>query len=201
MADPAETLEVSLLPADGPGDAAEDDAGPRRRPGLVALLAAALVVALAAAGVLGWVVWRDRHLPGEQEAVAATVELYTRSFDQHDLTTLRTTLGERAEFSGGEHLDQPVVGAYSGTQLDDFYRSMFRAGVRLRSDGPPQVTGKGPYRVAVLQTVDYTVAGVPVTEQAVSLYTVIQLRDRPVITEHVWWRPLAATAPSMLWAR
>jgi hypothetical protein len=45
------------------------------------------------------------------------------------------------------------------------------------------------------------VAGVSVTEQGVSLFTLVQLQDRPVILEHLWWRPLASQAPSMLWAQ
>jgi len=34
-----------------------------------------------------------------------------------------------------------------------------------------------------------------------SLFTIVQLQDGPAILQHVWWHPLAAQAPSMLWAR
>lgn len=200
MADPAETLEVSLLPAeDGSDDSG--DPGPRRRPPLVAVLAAALAVAVVAAGVLGWRLWHEQARPGTQEEAVAVVERYTEAFDAHDLEGIRETLADRAAFSGGEHLEQHVVGPFTGKDLDDFYTSLFRAGVHLTTDGPVQVTGTGPYRVVAVQTVRYTVAGVPVTEQAMSLFTLLQLPDRAVILEHVWWRPLPAQAPSMLWAR
>ncbi|HYY10033.1 MAG TPA: hypothetical protein VE781_03800 [Kineosporiaceae bacterium] len=200
MADPAETLEVTLLPADDGSDGPVTDVRPRR-PSLVVVLAGALVVALVAAGLAGWQLWRDRSLPGDQAEAAETVEAYTRSFDGHDLAALRSTLADQGSFSGGENLDQPVMGPFSGRELDDFYTHLFGADVHLTTDGPPQVTGTGPYRVAVLQTVHYVVKGVPVTEQAVSLFTLIRVEDRPVIVSHVWWRPLAAKTPSMLWAR
>jgi hypothetical protein len=203
MADSAESLEVSLLPADddsdGPGEAA--GGGPRRRPPLVAVLAVALALAVAAAGVLGWMLWHAEARPDRQEEAVALVQRYTEAFDAHDLEGLRETLADRAAFAGGEHLERPIVGPFRGQELDDFYRSLFRSQVRLTTDGPVQVTGTGPYRVVAVQTVRYTVAGVRVTEQATSLFTLLQLPDRAVILEHVWWRPLAAQAPSMLWAR
>jgi len=129
------------------------------------------------------------------------VEQYTAALDAHDLAAMRATMMDRASFSGGEHFDQLVIGPFSGKELDDFYESLFRAGVRVTTDEPVQVTGNGPYRVAAVQTVHYTVAGVAVTEQAMSLFTLLQQQDGPLILEHVWWRPLAAKAPSMLWAR
>jgi hypothetical protein len=200
MADSAEIFEVSLLPADDGSDDSADP-GPPRRPPLVAVLAVALALAVAVAGVLAWKLWHDQARPDGQEEAAAVVQRYTEAFDAHDLQGMRETLADRAAFSGGEHLDQSVVGPFTGRELDDFYRSLFRAGVRLTTDGPVQVTGTGPYRVVAVQTFRYTVAGVQVTEQATSLFTLLQLQDGAVILEHVWWRPLAAQAPSMLWAR
>jgi hypothetical protein len=160
----------------------------------------ALVLALVAAGILGWMLWHDPRSRGQADAVAV-VEQYTAAFDTHDLTGIHETLAEQAGFAGGEHLASPVVGPFTGKELDDFYRSLFSAGVHLTTDGPMQVTGNGPYHVTVVQTVRYKAAGIAVTEQAVSLYTLLQLQDRPVILEHVWWRPLAAQAPSVLWAQ
>jgi len=200
MADSAEILEVSLMPEDGDSDEAAGP-GPRRRPPLAVVLAVALALAVAVAGVLAWRLWHEQARPGGQEEAVAVVERYTEAFDAHDLEGMRETLADRAAFSGGEHLDQSTVGPFTGKELDDFYRSLFRAGVRVTTDGPVQVTGQGPYRVVAVQTVRYTVAGVQVNEQATSLFTLLQLQDRAVILEHVWWRPLAAQAPSMLWAR
>jgi hypothetical protein len=165
------------------------------------VLAGALVLALGAAGVLGWMRWHDHSRTDGQVDAVALVEQYTAALDAHDLMGLRDTLADQASFSAGEHLASPVVGPFSGKELDDFYGSLFRARVSLTTDGPMQVTGTGPYHVVAVQTVRYTVAGVDVTERAVSLFTLLQRQDRPVILEHVWWRPLAAQAPSMLWAR
>lgn len=208
MADSGEIVEASLLPPDDGSDEGSDggsgttpDLRPQRRPPLVVILAGALVLALAVAGVLGWTLWRDRSRTDGQADAVALVEQYTAALDAHDMTGLRATLADQASFSGGEHLASPVVGPFSGKQLDDFYESLFRAGVRITSDGPMQVTGKGPYHVVAVQTVHYTVAGVAVTEQAVSLFTLLQLRDRLVILEHEWWRPLSAQGPSMVWAQ
>ena len=200
MADSAEILEVSLLPADDGSDDAPGR-GSRRPPPLVVVLAGALVLALAAAGILGWRLWHEGSRTDGQVDAVALVEEYTAALDAHDLTGLRATLADQASFSGGEHLASPVVGPFSGKELDDFYGSLFRAGIRVTTDGPMQLTGTGPYHVVAVQTVRYTVAGVDVTEQAVSLFTLLQLQDRPVILEHVWWRPLVPKAPSMLWAR
>ena len=200
MADSAEIVEASLLPAD---DGSDDAPGPGRRrpPTLVVVLAGALVVALVAAGTLAWMLWHGASRSDRQAAVVALVEEYTASFDAHDLPGVRATLADGASFSAGEHLDDPVVGPHRGKDLDDFYGSMFRAQVHLTTDGPVHVTGNGPYRVVAVQTVRYSVAGVAVTEQGVSLFSLVQLQDRPVILEHLWWRPLAAQGPSMLWAQ
>ena len=200
MADSAEILEVSLLPADDGSDD-DPDPGPRRRPPLVAVLAGALVLALAAAGVLGWALWRDRSRTDGQADAIALVEQYTAALDAHDLAGIHASLVDGASLSGGENLDQPVIGPFSGKELDGFYQALFRSGIRVTTDGPLQVTGNGPYRVVAVQTVRYTVAGVAVTEQGMSLFTLLQLQDGPLIRQHVWWRPLAAKAPSMLWAR
>jgi hypothetical protein len=150
---------------------------------------------------MAWRLWHEQARPGGQEEAVAVVQRYTEAFDAHDLEGMRETLADRAAFSGGEHLTQATMGPFTGRELDDFYRSLFGAGVRVTTDGPVQVTGEGPYRLVAVQTVRYTVAGVNVTEQATSLFTLLQLQDRAVILEHVWWRPLAAQAPSMLWAR
>jgi hypothetical protein len=200
MADSAEILEASLLPADDGSDEAPEP-GPRRRPPLVAVLAGALVLALAAAGVLGWTVWRDRSRSLGQADAVALVEQYTSALDSHDLPGLHETLADQASFAGGEHVTQPVIGPFSGKELDAFYGSLFRVGVRVTTDSPMQVTGKGPYQVVAVQTVRYTTAGIDVSEHGVSLFTLQQLQDRPVILEHVWWRPLSAHAPSLLRAR
>lgn len=199
MADSAEILEASLLPPDDGAETAPDPR-PRRRPPLVVLLAAALVLALAA-GVLGWALWRDRGLTDGQADAISVVEQYTAALDTHDLAGMRATMSDGASFSAGKRLSAPVVGPFSGKELDAFYGSLFGAGVRLTTEGPAQVTGQGPYQVAAVQTVRYTVAGVAVTEQGVSLFTLVQLADRPVILEHLWWRPLGAQGPSMLWTR
>jgi hypothetical protein len=200
MAEPAEILEASLLPADdGSGD--PPDLPPRRRPALVAALAGALVLVLAVTGGLAWTWLHDRSSSGGQADAVAVVEQYTASFDAHDLTGMRATLADQASFSAGDRLDQQAVGPFSGKELDDFYSSMFRAGIRIRTDEPMQVTGQGPYRVVAVQTVHYTVAGISVTEQAMSLFTLVQLQNGPLILQHVWWRPLATQAPSMQWAR
>ena len=191
MGDSAEIIEASLLPADDGSEEAADRA-PHRRSPLVDVLAGALVLALAAAALLGRTIWRDRSLTDGQAQAVALVEQYTAALDAHDVRGLRTTLADQASFSSGERLASPVVGPFSGKELDDFYGSLFRAGIRVTTDGPVQVTGTGPYHVVAVQTVRYSVAGVAVTEQAVSLFTLVQLRDRPVILEHVWWRPLAA---------
>jgi hypothetical protein len=200
MTDSPQIVEVSLLPAD---DGSDDgpERRPRRRSPLVGVLAGAIVLALVAAGVLASTVWRDRTRSDGQADAVALVEQYTSAFDAHDLTALRATLSDEATFSSGEDLYLPLVGPFSDRQLDDFYRSMFRADVHLTTDGPVQVTGTGPYRVVVVQTVHYTIAGVHETEQAVSLFTLLQLQDRPVVLDHVWWRPPSPQAPSMLWAQ
>jgi hypothetical protein len=200
MADPAEILEISLMPGDDDADEAPGP-GTRRRLPLVPVLAAALALALAVSGAMAWRLWHEQARPGGQEEAVAVVQRYTEAFDAHDLEGMRETLADRAAFSGGEHLTQATMGPFTGRELDDFYRSLFRAGIRVTTDGPVQVTGQGPYRVVAVQTVRYTVAGVKVTEQATSLFTLLQLQDRAVILQHVWWRPLAAQAPSMLWAR
>lgn len=200
MAEPGEIVEVTLLPADDGSDPEQQEQR-RRRLSLVVVLAAALALALVALGVLGVQRWRDEQLTAGQEAAVTAVGRYTDGFDRHDLAAIRGVLADQASFAAGEHLGSVIMGPFRGAELDDFYRSIFRADVHLVTDGPVQVTGTGPWHVSTLQTVTYTVAGVPVTEQAVSLYTLLDRQDSPVVIEHFWLRPLATQVPSMLWAR
>jgi hypothetical protein len=56
-------------------------------------------------------------------------------------------------------------------------------------------------KLSVQQRMRYTVYGVDVVEQGVSLFTLIDIDGRPKVYEHFWWRPYPARAPSILWTQ
>lgn len=198
MAGSVDILEATLLPPEG-GVPAPVVAPRRER--LVVLLSVALAACLAALGVLGVRAYLSgRHESGQAGALEL-VGRYTAALDRHDLAGVRAELDDRAAFAAGENLQWPVAGPYWGDDLDAFYGRLFHSGLRIATTGPVEVTGSGPYQVTAVQTVRYVAEGVPVTEQAVSLYTVVTTGGRQVVREQLWWRQLHAPQPSMAWAQ
>jgi hypothetical protein len=187
-------IEGAILPAD------DEEPPPGRRPRrLVVGLAAALAVALVLAAVLAVRLYRDEHLGGGQAGARDVVERYTAALDRHDLDGVRATSLDQASFTESESLRWPMLGPASYQERDDLFRRLFAADLRLRSSGAVQVVGDGPYRVSVRQTVHYTVAGITVDEDGMSLLTVVDRPDGPVVTEHIWWRLPHPPKPSMAW--
>jgi hypothetical protein len=96
-------------------------------------------------------------------------------------------------------LGSPMLGPFTRDDRDAFFTRLFAADLRLRSTGPVTVAGDRTYRVAVRQTVHYVVAGIDVDEDGMSLFTVVDLPQGPVITDHIWWRLPRPPKPSMVW--
>jgi hypothetical protein len=187
-------VEGSILP---PG--ADDPPPPRPRSGLVVALAAALAIAIVAAGVLAVRLYRAEHLDGGQASARDLVERYTVAVDRHDLDGVHVATLDQASFTEAESLRSPMLGPYTRDDRDAFFVRLFAADVRLRSTAPPTVVGDGPYRVAVRQTVHYVVAGIDVDEEGMSLFTVVDSPQGPLISDHVWWRLPRPPKPSMAW--
>ncbi len=72
--------------------------------------------------------------------------------------------------------------------------------VEVRTTGAATVVGRRAYRVAVPQRISYVVQGAPVTEDGVSLFTVVRSDGALKIQQHFWWRPYQGVNPSLLWA-
>jgi hypothetical protein len=47
--------------------------------------------------------------------------------------------------------------------------------------------------------VHYVVAGIDVDEEGMSLFTVVDSPQGPLISDHVWWRLPRPPKPSMAW--
>lgn len=191
-------VEGWILPAD---DEPPEPARVRRsrRVRLVPVLVVALVVAVGVAAVLGVRLYRADRLDVRQAAARDAVERYTAALDRHDLAGVRGVTTDQASFTQSEELRWPMLGPVTRQDRDALFGRLFAAGLRLRSTGAPQVVGEGPYRVAVPQTVHYVVAGITVDEAGMSLFTVVDRPEGPLVTDHVWWRLPHLPKPSMAW--
>jgi hypothetical protein len=187
-------IEGSVLPADD-----EEPPPPRRRPRLVAGLAVALAIAVAIGGVLALRLYRNEHLGSGPARARDVVELYTSALDRHDLDGLHSLTLDQASFTEAESLGSPILGPFTRDDRDAFFTRLFAAHLRLRSTGAATVAGEGTYRVAVRQTVHYVAAGIAVEEDGMSLFTVVDRPEGPLISDHVWWRLPRPPKPSMAW--
>jgi hypothetical protein len=187
-------VEGWILP---PDDA--QPAPPPRRSRLVAGLAVALALVLAIAGVLAVRLYGAEQLGDGQAGARDVVERYTSALDRHDLDAVHSLTLDQASFTEAETLGSPMLGPFTRDDRDAFFTRAFAAGLRLRSTGPASVVGNGTYRVAVRQSVHYVAEGVEVDEDGMSLFTVVDRPDGPVITDHVWWRLPRPPKPSMAW--
>jgi len=127
------------------------------------------------------------------------VERYTSALDRHDLDAVHSLTLDQASFTEAETLGSPMLGPFTRDDRDAFFTRAFAAGLRLRSTGPVTVVGNGTYRVAVRQSVHYVAEGIDVDEDGMSLFTVVDRPEGPLITDHVWWRLPRPPKPSMAW--
>ena len=199
-ADPDLDLDVRGDPGEQDGGGSGGRTARRFRVGLPVLAALAAVVLAALAGLGGWTLHEQRTTAGAEE-VRAAVQRYVDGWNRHDLGALRAAATPRLRFSAGEHLAQPIVGPLQGNGFDELARTLFGAGVTLRTTGEPMITGNGPLQVSIPQTFSYRAAGTVVTEPAMSLYVLVDTGDGLAVEEHIWWRPYHGLLPSMLWAR
>jgi hypothetical protein len=158
-------------------------------------LAVTLAVAVALAGTLAV---QRRTAPEHEDAVRA-VDRYTAAWNTRDPDAVLRAMTYEGTFTAGDSLARPLIGPLHRDELPQFLRRLMAASVSLRTTGEPEVVGSGPWRVAVRQTVHYEVRGVPVDEEALSLFVVVVDDGRPTVRNHVWWRP-QTPLPSMRWA-
>jgi hypothetical protein len=196
MADVSQ-LEGSILPVDEEAP----PSGPRRRPRLVVVLALLLTVVATSVGLLAARLYQGEQLDARQSAARDAVALYTAALDRHDLTAVHAVSLDQASFAEAEDLRWPMLGPLERSDRDRLFTQLFAAGLRLRSTGPAQVVGEGPYRIVVRQTVHYVAAGITIDEDGMSLFTVVDRPDGPQVSDHIWWRLPRAPKPSMVWVR
>ena len=166
--------------------------------GLKVALALAVAVALALAGALYLV---ERQSDDEREITAA-IERYTAAWNAHDVAAVRAAMDPGSgTFAASDNLThQAMLVASWGPELDSTLTALFGANVTLETRGRVMITDDTT-RASVVQRFSYTVYGLRVVEDGISLYTLSPAQRGPglKIEQHVWWRPRVPASPSMLW--
>jgi hypothetical protein len=193
-----------VVSSDSPQTGPPADPRKHRSFPLLFRLKAALVAAGLAIAVLGGALYLEhRQTPLERQAADA-IETYTAAWNAHDRAAVLAAMTAGGSFAAGDILERPLLSAAVGPELDRLLGSMFSASVSLETTGR-LVLADAPrtaraQHVSVTQRYRYHVYGVPVVEAGISLFTLVPVNGALKVAQHVWWRPLAATAPSMLWA-
>ncbi|HLL67478.1 MAG TPA: hypothetical protein VK453_17470 [Micromonosporaceae bacterium] len=181
------------------GDRAADGGDGRQRRRTSRPVFVALALACAALLALAGLRYVEHRQSPTEAAIARAVEAYTDAWNAHDRDAVMAAMSGGANFAASETLQHPLLTAYSGPELDRLLDAMFRAGVRLETTGQLSVAGTDRSHASVTQRYQYGTRGLHVVEDGISLYTFAEVGRDLKITQHVWWRPRAATTPSMRW--
>jgi hypothetical protein len=168
---------------------------------VVLRLKVALAVAVLAIAGLGVVIYLDHRQSDGERAVSEAIDRYVAAWNDHDLPAILRAMTHGGSFAAGESLEHPLVQATPGSvEFDRLVQSLFRASVSLESVGEVTAVVERFWRASVPQRYRYRVHGLPVVENGVSLFTFVEDNGVLKVSQHVWWRPLAPSSPSMLWA-
>jgi len=167
--------------------------------GLKLALALTVAVALALAGAL----YLTQRQSDDERDITAAIERYTAAWNAHDVAAVRAAMDPgTGTFAASDNLThEPMLVAPWGPELDRTLTALFGADVTLETRGRVMITGGATPRASVVQRFSYTVYGLRVVEDGVSLYTLTPAqRGRGLkVEQHVWWRPRVPASPSMLW--
>jgi hypothetical protein len=162
------------------------------------MLALAVTVALVLAGAL-YVTQRQSN---DERDVSAAIARYTAAWNAHDLAGVKAAMFPGAGlFATSDNIThEAMLVAGWGPELDRVLTALFAAGTTLETRGRVTIAGDIT-RASVVQRLTYTVYGLPVVEDGISLYTLSPAERGPglKIVQHVWWRPRVPASPSMLW--
>src|SRR5262245_19374373 len=98
---------------------------------LKGLLALVSVAALA----LGGYIFVEHRRPPAEQAAARAIAAYTKAWNWNDAAGVTAAMAPGASFAAGENLENPLVTAQVGTQLDSLLGPLFDAGVSLETTG------------------------------------------------------------------
>ncbi|HEY2948709.1 MAG TPA: nuclear transport factor 2 family protein [Micromonosporaceae bacterium] len=187
------TRDIDLDPSEVEFGSSGRSLVPAALRGKVWLALAGLVIALLAGQL-----WREHRQSGPEREAALAIEAYTAAWNAHDSDGVRAVLAPGATFAEAESLEHPLLTA-TGGQIDAVLDAMFDAGVSLETTGRVIVVGDGAARATVPQRFGYQVNGLNVSEDGVSLFSLVRVGGGTRIAEHVWWRPQGPQYPSMRW--
>jgi hypothetical protein len=196
----SDTYEIDLdrapRPAAGSGST---PSAPTTAHGTRGLRVALVLAVLTAVGLAGWI-WVDGHRTGAERRAVEAVIAYLDAWNAHDANGVRVAMAPRGGFGAGDNIRRPLIVAGVGPELNRLLDSVFAAGGSLESTGRIEVQRPNTQKITVPQRLRYSVFGVDVVEDGVSMFTLVEIDGRPKVYEHFWWRPYPAKAPSMLWA-
>jgi hypothetical protein len=188
-------IEVAFEPT-GPSALPEPRA---RRFSPAARLKAALAASVVVVAVLAGALYATRYQSATEREMSAAIEAYSAAWNAHDRDAVVAAMAPGARFAAGETLERPLVTAYAGNELDKLLSSMFGASVALKTTGRVTIAGDDTSHATVTQQFRYQVRGIQVAEDGISLYTLAPVNGKLKVAQHMWWRPRAPGAPSMLW--
>jgi hypothetical protein len=166
--------------------------------GLKVALTLAVAVALALAGAL----YVTQRQSDDEREITAAIERYTAAWNAHDVAAVRAAMFPNGGiFAASDNIThEAMLVAPWGSELDRTLTALFGADVTLETRGRVTIAGDHT-RASVLQRFSYTVYGLRVVEDGISLYT-LSPAERGAglkVEQHVWWRPRVPASPSMLW--
>jgi hypothetical protein len=166
--------------------------------GLKVALTLAVAVALALAGAL----YVTQRQTDDEREITAAIERYTAAWNAHDVAAVRAAMFPNGGiFAASDNITrEAMLVAPWGPELDRTLTALFGANVTLETRGRVTITGDHT-RASVLQRFSYTVYGLRVVEDGVSLYSLTPAERGTglKVEQHVWWRPRVPASPSMLW--
>jgi hypothetical protein len=193
--------EIDLdRPPRAAGEAGRPEPAPAAAAGTRGLRVALVLAVLTAVGLGGWI-WVDNRRTGAERGAVEAVIAYLDAFNAHDANGVRNAMAPRGGFGAGDNVRRPFIVAGVGPELNRLLDAVFAADGSLESTGRIEVQSPDALKITVQQRMSYTVYGVDVVEQGVSLFTLIEVDGRPKVYEHFWWRPYPARAPSILWTQ
>jgi hypothetical protein len=154
-------------------------------------LVAALVVAVAVAGVFAGLMYLEHRQTPDERAVAEVLAKSIAAWDVGDATAVLKTMTPDGTWAGVEDLAASAGnGPYSGVDLAGFVREMDAKDFHLTATGPLTIlAGERNWTVAQPARLRFTQGAVPVTVQSDGwmLSTVVDDHGTKLISRMVWW--------------
>lgn len=152
-------------------------------------LVAALVVAVAVAGVLAGLMYREHRQTPDERAVAEVLTRSIAAWNAGDATAaLKTMTPDGTWAAVVDPAEAAETGPYSGAELASFVRELDAEGFQLTATGPLTIlAGNRNWTVVRPTRVRFTQGNDTVQQDGWVLSTVVDDHGTKLISRMVWW--------------